>query len=62
MREIKSLPDNPFKIGWINETTRHREAVIEADSEQAVKDFFDDAVRRNMESVRGFELVSVESQ
>lgn len=60
MREIQEKPSNPFKIGWINETTRWREATIEAESEQAVREFFEDAKRRDFDSVRGFELVKVE--
>jgi predicted dinucleotide-utilizing enzyme len=60
MREILSKPDNPFKIGWINECARRREAVIEAESEQAVREYFEDAKRRDFETVRGFELVKVE--
>lgn len=62
MREILSKPANPFKIGWINECAKRREAVIEADSEEAVRDFFDDAKQRDFESVRGFELIKVERQ
>lgn len=52
--------DNPFKPISIMGSLRRREAVIEADSEEQVREFFADAKRRNMESVRGFELVKVE--
>lgn len=60
MLEVLSAPENPFIVGLINETTRRREATIEAESEQAVRDYFDDAQRRGFESVRGFELVKIE--
>lgn len=62
MREILPKPDNPFKIGWINECARRREAIIEAESEQAVRDYFEDARRQDFESVRGFELTQVEQE
>lgn len=60
MKEIE-LPrsDNPFKPISIMGTLRRREAEIEAESEDAVREFFADAVRRDMPSVRGFELESV---
>ena len=60
MRETEPpRSDNPFKPLSIMGTLRRREAVIEADSEDAVRIFFDDAKRKNMASVQGFELVSV---
>lgn len=62
MREVLPKPDNPFKIGWINECARRREAVVEAESEDAVREYFADAKRQDFESVRGFELVKVEPQ
>jgi len=60
MREIElPRPENPFTPISIMGTLRRREAVIEADSEDQVRAFFDDAVRRKMKSVDGFELVKV---
>lgn len=59
MHEIKKIPSNPFVAGWINETTRCRTAVIDCESEQKVREFFDDAVAKEYESVKGFKLTKI---
>lgn len=50
---------NPFVIGLINDTSVVRTVEIEADSEQQVRDFYDEAVRENYSSVQGFELGNI---
>lgn len=60
MKEIEPpRSDNPFKPISIMGSLRRRVAEIEAESEDQVREFFADAVRNNMPSVRGFELVGV---
>ena len=59
MRETEPRSDNPFKPISIMGTLRRREAVIEAESEVAVRAFFADAKQKDMPSVRGFELIEI---
>jgi len=59
MIQPQPRPTNPFIASDINRTTPTRTAEIEADSEQAVRDFFADAKRRDFASVRGYELDSI---
>jgi hypothetical protein len=59
MIQPQPKPENPFLAGLINRTTPTRTAELEADSEQAVREFFADAKRRDFPTVRGYELESV---
>lgn len=59
MTQPHPRPTNPFVASDILRTTATRTAEIEADSEQAVRDFFADAKRRDFASVRGFEMDSI---
>jgi len=59
MTKPNPKPSNPFIASSILETTPTREAELEAESEQAVKDFFEDAKKRGFESVKGFELTRI---
>jgi len=60
MKEPLRIPENPFRPGLINECVRRREAVLEDVDEDSVRKHFEEAKRLNLESVRGFDLVSVE--
>ncbi len=57
--EEKSLPENPFRPTLINETSRTRTWEMDCESEEAVRQFFDDAKKKDLPNVRGFKLQSV---
>lgn len=60
MIEKKTHTGNPFLKGLINDVSRVRTCEIEAESEQAVRDFFDEAQRECYPSVAGFELSRID--
>ena len=50
--EVYLFDENPFRLPF----PRKGKVVIEAESEEQVKEFFADAKKRNIPSVRGFHL------
>lgn len=50
--EVFLYDENPFRVPF----PRQGKVVIEAESEERVKEFFADAKKRNVASVRGFHL------